>query len=646
MSFTPPANYYDRFDRTKNFDKHLFRAGYVMQSAEFNEVQSAAQDRLQRIADAILKDGDIISGADIIVDAGTGACTCQVGAVYLRGAVRTVPAATLTLATTGAVQVGAYLVESVITELEDASLRDPAIGMRNYQEPGAARLQVAATWGYAGSGQAGEFYPIWAVVDGVVLPRTTPPQIDAVSNAIATYDRQSTGGTYIVSGLRTTKLDDLVTGDQVYSVSSGEARIGGRSVALGTARRVVYTPEPDLRRITSEPKVSSGTSAQRVTFDRTPMAEIISVSITAEKTVTVTHGGYTGAMDSLPDASVLSLVEVKQGGTTYVANTDYRLTSGKVDWSLTGSEPAPGSSYTVKYQYITTTTPTAVDELGFTVTGAVASSLIQTSYDMKLPRIDRLCLTTGGELTWVRGISADESPVAPSIPSDLLLLASVSQTWFAATRGTTRTIKLDGGKVVPMSEIEDIKSSVMDLYDLVAQQRLQVDINGRLAAATKGVFVDNFLSTAQRDSGATQTAITYGGLLMMPVSESVTNCATPSNAVVTLAHTNVASVSQSLRTTTMKVNPYQAFNPIPAKVTLAPAVDNAVQTTDTWAPDVFIGSGNMFAITGTTQIGQTVIETFNLRQIQVNFSISGFGSGEQLTQVKFDGVDVTASVGA
>lgn len=98
--------------------------------------------------------------------------------------------------------------------------------------------------------------------------------------------------------------------------------------------------------------------------------------ITKEVTVTLTHGGYTGAQDPLPDTSVISLLEVKQGGTTYVAGTDYKLTAGKVDWSLTGAEPAPGSTYTAKYQFIATVLPASEDDTGFTVEGAVVRSLV------------------------------------------------------------------------------------------------------------------------------------------------------------------------------------------------------------------------------------------------------------------------------
>jgi len=395
------SNYYDRTDPAKKYDRHLFRAGKGLQSAELNEIQQASISRIKSIGDAILKDGDIIADCACLVNVDTGETVLNSGSIYLRGMVRGVPSGAFTIATVGIVTIGVYLSEVEITEAEDPTLRDPAVGTRNYQEAGAGRLQVNTAWGFAGDGSAGDFFPVWTVIDGVLIPKEPPPNLDSVTNAIAAYDRQSTGGTYVASGLRVSVLEDRLDGSQVYSVASGDARVDGRNVSVPTARRVVYPATADLLRITSEPHVSTGTTAHRVTTDRFPIANLVSVQITAQKTATITHGAFTGAQDGLPDNSVLSILSVTQGGTTYVANTDYKLTAGKVDWSPTGAEPSPGSTYSVTYQYITTVTPTAVDSAGMTVTGAVSGTLIQITYDAALPRYDRLCLDSSGQFVWV-----------------------------------------------------------------------------------------------------------------------------------------------------------------------------------------------------------------------------------------------------
>ncbi len=140
MPTTMPEGYYNRYDPAKNFDAHLFRAGFAVQSTEFNEVQSNFAARIQGVADALFRDGDVIRDARVIVNADTGETTCEAGAVYLKGAVRGVAPKIIIVPVVGVIAVGLYLQETVITELEDPSLRDPAVGTRNSQEPGAARL--------------------------------------------------------------------------------------------------------------------------------------------------------------------------------------------------------------------------------------------------------------------------------------------------------------------------------------------------------------------------------------------------------------------------------------------------------------------------------------------------------------------------
>jgi hypothetical protein len=91
-------NYYNRFDRSKNYEKTMFLAGRGLQSAELNEIQDYANSRISGIGDAIFADGDVISGASCIVDP-DGAVIIEAGRIYLRGAVREVPATNLAIPT-------------------------------------------------------------------------------------------------------------------------------------------------------------------------------------------------------------------------------------------------------------------------------------------------------------------------------------------------------------------------------------------------------------------------------------------------------------------------------------------------------------------------------------------------------------------
>jgi len=637
MSVTMPPQYYDRTDPAKNYEQHLFIAGRGLQSAEMNEAQKAAQNRLRGVADALFRDGDIIRDASCLVNPDTGFVQCQSGALYIRGAVRGVAPASFTIPIVGNVAIGIRLHESVITHLEDPTLLDPATGTRNYQEPGAERLQVVAVWGWDGDGESGEFFPVYSVVNGVLSAKEAPPSLDSVTQALARYDRDSAGGTYIVSGLILSQLTD-VAGVQYYSLSDGRARVYGYGVEFPTARRIAHNATTDLRHIENEPHLSSTAGAQRINFDRKPGTAITEVTITAQKTVTLTHGSFTGAIDPLPDTSILSIVSVTQGVTTYASGTDYNLTAGSVDWSPGGAEPAPGSTYSVTYRYLTNVTPTAIDDDGFTVTGAIVGSLVLVTYSQKLPRYDRLCIDTDGNTVWLTGVASEYNPLQPIIPPDLLAVATVYQTW-----RDTRTVTNDGVYTVPMPTLSKVERRLDELTQLIAQQRLESSIHTREAGAKKGLFTDPFIDDSQRDAGTTQTAAVVNGELVLPITATVIYSPSDLTAPQSLPATLSTSLQQPLRSGNMKINPYLAFDPPPAIITLTPSLDRWTEQQTAWASPAtgfWAHEPGGAMITTTEVVSRTSQAAKTLRQIPVSVRIEGFQPGEPLTSFTFDGVQV------
>ena len=353
--------YYNRFSAADQYDELLFRASKGLQSAELNESQSILSDRITKIADAIFQDGSIVRGGAAIIDSATGDVTMDAGALYVLGAVREVASATFQIPTTGGLQIGIRVVTQTVTELENAALRDPAQGTRNYQEPGAGRTKRTISWGWSGDGSTGDFYGVYDILNGALVQAFDPPELDSVKRLVARYDYDA-NGSYIVRGNRLTALGkDNTQTNYLFTVSEGVANITGNKVAKPTATSLSFVIDPDLQSISNEPKVSTGASAQTLTLNRTPLNAIQDVVITEEKTVTLTHGSFTGALDVLPDTSILSIISVQQGGTTFSAGNDYNLTADQVDWTPSGAEPAPGSTYDVTYQYLTSVTPTSID---------------------------------------------------------------------------------------------------------------------------------------------------------------------------------------------------------------------------------------------------------------------------------------------
>lgn len=644
----PLTGYYNRFDSADRYEELLFRAGKGLQSAELNEIQSGLIDRLKRIADAVFKDGAVISGTPPTIT-GTSAA-CPLSLIYLRGAVREVAASTITIPTTGLVRVGVYLLDEEITELQDATLRDPAIGTRNYNEPGAGRLRVTASWGREGDGGTGVFYPVWTVIDGTLLNQGVGNVGDAFTEALARYDRESNGN-YIVAGLSVTALG-LAAGINAFSVKDGTGNIFGYKIDKLASTRLNYAEDPDLELVDAEPDTFTGATGGSATIqlNRFPVESILEVVITREKTVTITRGGFSGGQDTLPDVSVLSIQSITQGATTYVANTDYFLNGDTVDWSPAGAEPAPGSTYSITYRYLGNATPSAVDlQAGtFTLSGAVNNTLVLTDYRWKLPRYDRLCIDRDGNFSRIKGISSRFTALPPAVPSNLLALATIEQRW-----GLTPGVSNDGIRAIPFDQLERMRSLVVDLFDLVAVERLRSDISSREPSSKRGVFVDPFLDDDLRDQGITQTAAIVDGTLQLPIAPTVYQAPTNNTQDWMLPYTEEIILEQTRQTGSSKINPYQAFDPIPAAIVLTPAVDRFTAIETVWTSPVtqqtsrWLGTTGRFAIDSviTTTRNELLSETERpaefLRQIQVNFTLDGFDPGETLAEVKFDGIDVT-----
>ena len=627
-------NYYNRFDETKNYDMHLVRDGNAGQGAEINEIQSALLCRMKKIADGIYKDGDVLKDAQIVVDAETGEVNAQNGQVYINGAVRGVPAATFAVPVTGTVAVGIYLRETVVTELEDPALYNPAVGSDAEGEPGAARLRVTTEWGVAGG--EGDFFPVYTIDDGVVRSKETPPAFDSMLQALAGYDRDATGGSYIVSGLTVLQAADAADGRQVYTVGEGRARVNGYGVNIATSKRLLHNATPDLRPVEAEGKIAVGGQRERVGIDFPPMKNITRLRITKQSSATLTHGSFSGCSDTIPDTGVIEIVSVAQGDTTYTAGSDYALTANAVDWSPTGAEPATGSTYVVTYKHLLAVQPESSDATGYVVSDAVAGTLIEVSYNQMLPRIDTLALDADGGFSWLVGVATTGIPRPPAVPQGMLGIASVNQTW---TDG--RSVSNNGDRVVPNTDILWMGDQIESIRSEVARQRLESDIAYRESGMKKGLFVDPFLDDSMRDQGISQTGAIVDGILTLPVT-GVTASGMGADIAKprALPLSPVAAVSQPLRTGSMQVNPYMAFELTQGKATLTPAVDR-------WTETETLTVSNWSGITGTTsrtttnRLSTTATDIEYLRRIDIAFSLEGFGAGENLSRVLFDGIEVT-----
>lgn len=640
------SKYYNRFDPAKKYTKSLFLAGKGLQSAELNEVQEYASAAIKGIGDALFADGDVISGCTCVIDNVTGETSVESGKIYLQGLVRDVHEGHFTIPTDKSVRIGVYFKERTITELEDSDLRDPAVGTRNYQEPGAARTQYLTSWGFQSAGvtetntELGEFYTIYNVESGVLVQKALAPQMDSVSTALARYDNES-NGSYVVKGMKVTCIS-ADESDQVFSVNEGKAHVNGYEVELAHALRSRFENEYDLQQIESDPYIFDPDAFGNMTINLnyTPLAEVKTVDITAQKKVNLTHGSYSGAFDPIPSTAVLEIVQIKQDSTVFVNGTDYKLTAGQVDWSLSGSEPAPGSTYEITYRYRTQVEPTNITQTGFTISGAVVGSMVLVSYSWKMPRYDLLTIDAEGIIRRVKGLAHPWSPTVPKAPNGQLILAQIYQDWMSAKPAVTN----NAIRVVQMSDIETMKDMIHDLYYLIAQLELKNDANASDPAAKKGIFVDPFYDDDMRDQGIEQTGAIVDNKLVLPITSEVSDFA-KDQQVYMLPYELEPIISQELQTGSMKINPYNAFDPIPADLTVTLNVDHWTDIETKWLSPVtytYYGRG------GSSSSNQLVKSDSQnaefMRQISQRFKIEGLKAGEVILKVTFDNVDITEQI--
>ncbi|XAI96344.1 hypothetical protein [Microcystis phage Mae-JY30] len=648
MAFEHPSGIPGTFDRAQNkpeWQSLVFGGDgeRFVQAAELNEAQTVIRGRHRRLGRLIAKDGDRVDGAAAIVDAEAGQVILTPGRLYVRGDVLPVAQAVLSdVPMAGSVEIGVRLLTEWIDHEDDPTLVGLVDGSLAQGEPGAARERVSLSWALIGDGGAGEFVPVYLMVDGTIIDQTPPPSLDGINQAIAIYDRGA-HGSYVVSGCRVTALGKIGA-SQAFSIEEGEANINGFKRTRYEALRHLQEEDCDIEEVAGEVKTwPAGAGAQTFTVNLPPIAAVNSVLVTKEVTDTITRGGTAGGSDALGNNSVTQIIEVKQGGTTYTVTTDYVRTGDAIDWSPAGAEPATGSSYTVKYRYLALVTPTSFTDTTITLpAGGVEGTNVIIGYDWKLPRIDVLCLNETGRVAYVKGISARRNPLPPAVPPSLLPLAEIANNW-----SEKPAVVNSGIRSVPYAELWRFLGRIIDHERLIQLERIKSGIDAREPVAKKGLFVDPFTSDFYRDEGVVQTASVGDGVLELAITPTFF-FGTLTEPVM-LNYTEEVIIEQDLKTGCMKVNPYQNFNPMPAGLKISPAADYWEVAQTQWASPATVefnrgirrDNGPLVVSSEATQVvDQRQQQATFLRQIAVAFVIEGMGVGEILETLTFDGIDV------
>jgi hypothetical protein len=643
MAFEHPSGLpaaYDRADADAARARLVWSEGTFVQGADLNEAQTIAERRDQRLGNMVAKDGDRAEGASIVINIDEERATLSAGRIYIAGDVRPVPAAVInSFPLTGEVLVGVRLQKTNVTSDDDATLLGLHPGTEAEGEPGAARVRETLVWALPTDAQAGQFFTVYQVRDGVVVDQAPPPALSGVQQQIAVYDFDALGNYAVGDGCLVTPLGKIGM-DQVFSISAGTANIRGFKRVREAAARYAEPEEPDLETVTAEPITMTGPTGGThvLTVGRPPISGVTAAVIVKRVTQTVTRSAVANGSDALTFSSVVAVESVVQGGTTYVATTDYLLSAGSISWAPGGAEPAASSTYTVTYLYNDSVTPTAVTDTTVTVEGGVNGQLAQITYTSKVPRIDILGLDVTGRPVYLKGVAAREGALPPIAPNSILKLAEIANSWIGLP-----VVSNNGTRNYTFDSQRRLFNRLIDVLDQFQRQQLRSRILEAEPVSKNGIFTDDFADDFFRDAGAAQTAAIDRGSLSLAIDNVLMQRA--GTNVETLAFSEEIVLSQPLRTSGMLINPYDNFTPFPAGMRIEPAIDFWSEIATAWTSDVtreFQTAPNVPPGTTTiieqTELRRTVAPS--LRQIAIAVTIEGFGGGENLLTLTMDGINV------
>lgn len=567
---TLPSDYFNRFSAKKNYAKHLFIADRPLQSSELNEIQDQQLHNISTLSGFLVGNGAITDGADIS-SLGDGVISITEGTLVYSGMAISVPAVSdAPFPVSGEAILGVSISDKVVTYLDDTELLMQYQNSPSYGSAGADRLQKVTSWMLSDDVAEGDsFFPVFYFKDGVLVKTTkSNNDLDQFSGLLGRYD-SDTHGNYVLDGLTLSYAGiDGSTQQVMLNMAAGKARVLGNETLFAYENTVRLDPINDTGNVASEPYIftaGSYTYALRYSV----IDQVTAISGTKQVTRTLTHGSATGSSDLLPDTPVLQIISVQQGSVVYVKGTDYVQNGDSVDWSPSGNEPSPGSTYQVTYQFIDQFVPTWT-ETSITISpddALVSGSTFYVTYSYFLSRYDRISIDSSGAVQITKGIPAIlANAQIPGTSSTLLSIATVR-----LTKGQDPVIDNDRIEVVTYNEMKELMALVSDMQYNIAQLSLKDETRSTDPTTTKkGVVVDSLLNENMRDAGLSNNAVVDDGQLFIGASFANQSSLYPDGLM--LSFTDSVVQSQEFRTKDTRINPYAGSGQVPqAMISVSPA---------------------------------------------------------------------------
>ena len=375
------------FDPTKNYRRIRYHQDRDLLDSELNEQQDIVNLARKRLADILFNEGAILAGLDVSVTGNV--LTLASGIVYIEGHVEPILGESLSFdatKTTGADYVYLELLKYNYGYSQDGGLINPATGEPTAErEKWVFKLKATDTSSqtlpnnvterktlpiYKFDRESGRVTPTvqeksnLKIADLIgTLPgnRITVSSISEDQLAFAaaeglnsllqnlaerTFDQ---AGSYLVRGLDS--FEGAITNDSVEVITnSGRAYIQGYRLQKDLPSTTLIPKSVATKSVRGEQKTYN-INERRYAVNSTPLKLSTQVEGIVEIQRNVTRGSVGGGEDILNPGPVVDILEVSQGATIFRKGIDWQQSGNNIDWMSSGSEPAIGTTYTVRWTY-------------------------------------------------------------------------------------------------------------------------------------------------------------------------------------------------------------------------------------------------------------------------------------------------------
>lgn len=227
------APYLIRPDYSK-YTQILYKSGTPLQCAELNEEQSYLKKIIKDVADGVYSDGDIIFGAQILIE--DGYVTLTDGSIYLNGIVREFKKQTVPISAKGIETIGVKIKQTIVTHETAKELTSQAAGYPAFKLPSADRLleELVLT---VNDTEARTLY----VLEGGSLLNNKKKENDSFFDKLYTILARRTydeSGHYKVWGLELSQKNQYDDENLYLSMAEGKAYVEGWEIDKNTATTI------------------------------------------------------------------------------------------------------------------------------------------------------------------------------------------------------------------------------------------------------------------------------------------------------------------------------------------------------------------------------------------------------------------------